>query len=84
MSNWETGTNKPDADTLELLCGIFEIDANTLLGWENTEQMKRDAEDLADIIMRNPETKELLRTIKDMPEGDVNLIINFVKRIAKE
>lgn len=39
ISNWERGDNKPDADTLFLLCDILNVDANFLLGWENNQNL---------------------------------------------
>jgi len=79
--NWESGLNKPDANMLEYLCGILEVDANTILGWNDTRQMKLDADALADEILSNPKTKDLLNKIKELPEGDLDMIINFIKRI---
>ncbi len=31
ISDWETDKNKPDPDTIELLCGVLEITPNYLL-----------------------------------------------------
>ena len=31
VSNWESGRNKPDVDTIMLLLELFDVDANTLL-----------------------------------------------------
>lgn len=35
ICNWENGTSKPDPDTIEELCKIFDVDANYLLGFES-------------------------------------------------
>ena len=32
ISDWEKNKNKPDPDTIELLCGVLEISPNYLLG----------------------------------------------------
>lgn len=32
ISNWENGVNKPDPDTIGLICGVLGISANDLLG----------------------------------------------------
>ena len=34
ISNWERGDNRPDADTIELICGILGVSPNELLSWE--------------------------------------------------
>lgn len=35
ISDWENDKNKPDPDTIELICGILEIAPNYLLGHDN-------------------------------------------------
>ena len=34
VSNWETGINKPDPDTISLICGVLHISPNDLMGSE--------------------------------------------------
>lgn len=34
VSNWENNKSKPDVDTIELLCGVLDIEPNYLLGNE--------------------------------------------------
>lgn len=34
ITNWEKGTNRPDADMIEKLCNILKISPNELLNWE--------------------------------------------------
>lgn len=34
ITNWEKGTNRPDADMIEKLCSILKISPNELLNWE--------------------------------------------------
>lgn len=84
ISNWENGLNKPDADTIELLLGIFGIDANTLLGWNNPEQIKRDAEELADKIISNTYISKALPNIAVMAEEEIQYNINTNKRITNK
>ncbi|WP_283608605.1 helix-turn-helix domain-containing protein [Faecalispora anaeroviscerum] len=33
IANWEAETNRPDVDSIAKMLEIFEIDANTFLGW---------------------------------------------------
>lgn len=37
ISNWENNLNKPDADTIASLCRVLNLDANYLLGIQNSE-----------------------------------------------
>lgn len=81
VSNWERGDNKPDADTITLLCGFLGVDANTLLSWNNTEQLKFDAKNISEQILNNPKIKEMLPEIAEMSNTDMDLLISFVKRL---
>lgn len=37
ISDWENNKNKPDPDTIELLCGVLDITPNYLLAADSTE-----------------------------------------------
>ena len=37
---WETGESYPNVDMLFRLCGIFDTDPNTMLGWYDTHPRK--------------------------------------------
>ena len=37
VSNWEQDVSRPDADQIELLCGILKVSPSALWGIENTE-----------------------------------------------
>jgi transcriptional regulator with XRE-family HTH domain len=34
ISNWESDIHKPDVISIERMCEIFEVDPNTLFGWD--------------------------------------------------
>lgn len=36
ISNWERGDNRPDADSIELMCKIFAISPNDIYGWSSS------------------------------------------------
>jgi transcriptional regulator with XRE-family HTH domain len=81
VSNWERGDNKPDADTITILCGIFGVDANTLMGWTNKDQLRQDAKSVADQILNNDSIKDVLPSIVDLSSEDMELLKNFIKRL---
>ena len=81
VSNWESGLNKPDADTIELLLGIFDVDANTLLGWNNPKQIKDDAAELVDKFLFSPKIKEMLPSLEKLSKEDMKLAESFIKRL---
>ena len=37
VSNWENNHNKPDPDTIELICGVLDVSPNYLLGVSSPE-----------------------------------------------
>ena len=69
ISDWENGKSKPYADTLELIMGVLGVDANTLLGWDDPERIKEDAEELADKISSDEIYLELMRLLGS--DGDM-------------
>ena len=44
ISKWENGINEPKASYIKLLCNVFEITADFLLGLENEYNIKNDTE----------------------------------------
>jgi transcriptional regulator with XRE-family HTH domain len=81
VSNWERGDNKPDADIITMLCGILGVDANTLMGWTNKEQLKQDVRSVSDQILNNDSIKDVLPSIADLSNDDMELLKNFIKRL---
>ena len=39
VSNWENDQNKPDPDTIELICGVLDITPNYILGSDQNDVM---------------------------------------------
>lgn len=80
VSNWENGINKPDADTIELLLDILDVDANTLLGWNDKKQREDDAKHMAKNIPSNKKVLDMLPIFENATEEDMSLIVNLIKR----
>lgn len=83
ISDWENDKNKPYPDTIELLMGALDTDANTLLGWDNPEQLKADADILAHEILTNSKIKSILPLIINLNDDDLQLVKNFIERLNK-
>ena len=48
VSNWENDQNKPDPDTIELICNVLDISANYLLGTSDPQtQLSPEAIEIA-------------------------------------
>lgn len=66
ISDWEKNKNKPDPDTIELLCGILEISPNYLLG----NKLNNDI---------SPSEKEMIkkyRSLNDSGKEMVNIVLD--------
>ncbi len=44
ISKWELGTSQPEMSNIEKLCEIFEVSPNVLLGYEEKNSVKAEAE----------------------------------------
>lgn len=83
VSDWENNKNKPDPDTIELLMGALEIDANTLFGWDDKEQLKQDAIDLTNKIENNANINTAMQNIGRLSEKNQELVYNFIEMLIK-
>jgi transcriptional regulator with XRE-family HTH domain len=82
ISDWENDKNMPYADTIELLLGALEVDANWLLGWDNPKQMESDAQELVNKILNNYKVQKALPLIANLNDSDLDLVLNFIKRLG--
>lgn len=82
VSNWENGLNRPDADTIELLLALFEVDANTLFDWNDKTNKQKDVEIIKSKIESS--IKEVLPDLNSLSSEDVQLISEFVRRLIKK
>lgn len=75
VSNWENGTSKPDADTLCLLCGALDVDANYLLGWEEMQATENIKEKLKNALKENNFFEG-----EDLSEENFNKLLKFIEK----
>ncbi len=84
VSDWENNKNKPDSNTIKLLMKALDVDANSLLGYNDKETIKSDAARLADNIVNNPKINKMLSLLINMPDEDLSLVIAFIERLNKQ
>lgn len=74
ISNWERGDNKPDADTIEKLCFIFNVSPNILLNWTST-----DSNDIISYEITQDEKEHLqkYRFIDEYGQSAVNAVLEI-------
>lgn len=83
ISNWETGANFPSQEKQEELIQILGIDANTLYGWEDPEQIKSDAEKLGNMILSDHRIKKLVEALNEMADKELDLVLSFASHLKK-
>ena len=65
ISDWENDKNKPDPDTIELLCGVLEITPNYLLNTNSEDFSPLEKEIIKKYRALDEHGKELVDTILD-------------------
>lgn len=83
ISDWENNKSEPDSNTIKLLMKALDVDANSLLGWNDTENIKSEAKKLSDEILNNPKINKMLSLLINMPDEDLNLVTSFIERLSK-
>jgi len=59
ITNWEKGTNRPDANMIERLCSVLEVSPNWLLNWEEKKQPDTIAAHYDGVELTPEERKEI-------------------------
>lgn len=75
ISNWENNINKPDPDTIGLLCGALDVDANFLLGFSTPEEIFEGIDEI---------DKLLFSKTKDLTEEEKKTILQVIEAIHKD
>ena len=71
LYGWEIGHSQPDANTLLLLCDIYDIDDIMLaFGYDRSEKLPLEA--------RMPERAKLLEKIEQLDENDCKVISAYI------
>lgn len=58
ISNWESGLNKPDIESVEKICTILRITPNQIFGWESLPEFENQKKLLNELKRK----KEKLQT----------------------
>lgn len=73
ISNWEKGAVTPDADVLEDLCEIFQVNPNQLFGWEPCQELddflrekKEIIEEMESLQMQKAQLEKRIREYSEM------------------
>lgn len=86
VSNWENDQNKPDPDTIELICGALNITPSHLMGWEdiiesNSEGAK--AGKLAAEMAKDKDAQRLLKYYLKLSDINKKMALGAIEALAK-
>ena len=83
ISDWENNKNKPDPDTIELICGTLDIAPNYLLGKEEDSISPCDKKFLSDFYSLDSQGQETVRYILDNEKKRCEKISELDSRIEE-
>ncbi len=75
ISDWESGSHKPDADMVMLLCHVLGVDANYMLDFQEHEAAADIKDRLKDALIKNN-----FFDGKDLTEENFNKLIKFLEK----
>lgn len=83
VSDWENNKNKPDPDTIELICGTLDIAPNYLLGKAEDSISPFDKQLLSDFHSLDAQGQETVRYILDNEKKRCEKIVELGSRIKE-
>lgn len=87
ISRWESGDiANMRRDRIVALSNALQISPAVIMGWNEADKNyyhDPDAAAIADMIKDNPHYRVLFEMSRKLSSGDVELVINIVKRLAK-
>lgn len=98
ISRYELGKRRPDFDTLEKLCDIFNVSSDYMLGNVDTTMRIVDDADLnklegtyynnptvrayVDLLHKSPQHALLLEASRDLRKKDLDFILEMIERFS--
>lgn len=86
ISDWENDKNKPDPDTIELLCGILELEPNYLLRKNDNDILQRQKESQSKFAEQweiQSFERKLLDNFSKLTDDNKNKVISYTKNLYK-
>ncbi len=83
VSNWENDQNKPDPDTIELLCGVLDVTPSYLLGYDEGISSTNDDEinEYLEELHKRPEMKTLFSVAKKATKEDIEKAVKIIEML---
>lgn len=77
VTNWEKGTNRPDADMINKLCAILNVSPNWLLNYDLEEKTDIGNSD----EVKNPDIRAIARAGENMSPDEAAELRKFAERL---
>jgi len=81
ISDWELDKNRPDMDKLDLLIKTLDIDSNLIFERNIKRIAEADANTLVNIIMNNEKIQNVIPSLNELKDGDMNIVLDLIKRL---
>lgn len=81
VSDWEKDKNKPDMDTIEMICGILDLEPNYLMG--NAQSSSENASIVAR-VMSDFKMIEMIEKFYLLEVEDQNAIRRIIESLNKK
>lgn len=78
VSNWETGINRPDPDTIGLICGVLQISPNDLL----ISQVPASPHAEPDFPPLSPDESQLIHLYRSVNPDGQSRILDYAQIIS--
>lgn len=75
ISNWENDQNKPDPDTIELICGVLDIEPNYLLKKTQDDRLKAYANKLGSNMKVNNTERKIVENFRRADEIEKAIVL---------
>lgn len=80
ISDWESDKNKPDIDTVELLCGILDITPTYLLGHKSNEEYGN----IIGNLMNDADTLDIIEKYIRLSVDDKSAINQIITSLSNQ
>ena len=80
VSDWENDKSKPDMDTVELLCGVLDINPTYLMGAKSEDEYGN----IVGNLMNEPDILDMIEDYKQLMDDDKKAIRQIISSLSNK